>query len=144
MPYLTDAPIDLAALLREARSGDGALCLFVGVVRDRNEGRPTVAIQYEAYGPMAESEMGRIADALLREFPDVRVRMKHRVGRLSVGEPSVAIAAVSPHRAEAFAACRTAIDRVKATVPIWKKEFHPDGSSDWVDPTKHAEIDAAR
>jgi molybdopterin synthase catalytic subunit len=144
VPFLTDAPIDVAALLQEARSGDGALCLFVGVVRDHNEGRPTVAIQYEAYGPMAESEMGRIADALLREFPDVRVRMKHRVGRLSVGEPSVAIAAVSPHRAEAFAACRTAIDRVKATVPIWKKEFHPDGSSDWVDPTKHAEIDAAR
>ncbi len=139
MPYLTDAPIDVAALLAEARSGDGALCLFVGVVRDHNEGRPTVAIQYEAYGPMAESEMGRIADALLREFPDARVRMKHRVGRLSVGEPSVAIAAVAPHRAEAFAACRAAIDRVKATVPIWKKEFHPDGSSGWVDPTRHAE-----
>lgn len=139
MPFLTEAPIDVAALLREARSGDGALCLFVGVVRDQNEGRPTVAIQYEAYGPMAESEMGRIADALLREFPDVRVRMRHRVGRLSVGEPSVAIAAVSPHRAEAFAACRAAIDRVKATVPIWKKEFHPDGTSDWVDPTRHAE-----
>jgi molybdopterin synthase catalytic subunit len=62
--------------------------------------------------------------------------MKHRVGRLSVGEPSVAIAAVSPHRAQAFAACRAAIDRVKATVPIWKKEFHPDGTSDWVDPTQ--------
>ena len=139
MPYLTDTPIDVAALLAEARSGDGALCLFVGVVRDHNEGRPTVAIQYEAYGPMAESEMGRIADALLREFPDARVRMKHRVGRLSVGEPSVAIAAVAPHRAEAFAACRAAIDRVKATVPIWKKEFHPDGSSGWVDPTRHAE-----
>jgi molybdopterin synthase catalytic subunit len=139
VPFLTEAPIDVAALLREARSGDGALCLFVGVVRDQNEGRPTVAIQYEAYGPMAESEMGRIADALLREFPDVRVRMRHRVGRLSVGEPSVAIAAVSPHRAEAFAACRAAIDRVKATVPIWKKEFHPDGTSDWVDPTRHAE-----
>jgi len=139
MPYLTDGPIDVAALLAEARSGDGALCLFVGVVRDHNDGQPTVAIQYEAYGPMAESEMGRIADALQREFPDASVRMKHRVGRLSVGEPSVVIAAVAPHRAEAFAACRAAIDRVKATVPIWKKEFHPDGSSDWVDPTRHAE-----
>jgi molybdopterin synthase catalytic subunit len=144
MPYLTEAPIDLTALLREARSGDGALCLFVGVVRDHNDGRPTVSIQYEAYGPMAESEMGKIADELLREFPEARVRMKHRVGRLAVGEPSVAIAAVAPHRSEAFRACRAAIDRVKATVPIWKKEFHPDGSSDWVDPTKHAEADAAR
>jgi molybdopterin synthase catalytic subunit len=93
---------------------------------------------------MAESEMGRIADALLREFPDVRVRIKHRVGRLSVGEPSVAIAAVAPHRAEAFAACRAAIDRVKATVPIWKKELHPDGSSAWVDPTQHREAGTRR
>ena len=144
MAYLTDAPLDLPALLAEARSGDGALCLFVGVVRDHNEGRATVAIQYEAYGPMAESEMGRIADALLREFPDARVRMKHRVGRLAVGEPSVAIAAVAPHRSEAFEACRAAIDRVKSTVPIWKKEFHPDGSSDWVDPTGHSEVGGRR
>jgi molybdopterin synthase catalytic subunit len=134
--YLTDAPIDLAAFLGEARPGDGALCLFVGVVRNENEGRPTVAIQYEAYEPMAESEMARIGDGLSREFPAVKIRMKHRVGRLTVGEPSVAIAAVAPHRAEAFAACRAAIDRVKATVPIWKKEFHPDGSSDWVDTSR--------
>ena len=134
--YLTDSPIDLAALLAEARSSDGALCLFVGVVRDENDGRPTTSIQYEAYGPMAEAEMGRIGESLARDFPDVRVRIQHRVGLLKVGEASVAIAAVSPHRAEAFAACRAAIDRVKATVPIWKKEFHPDGSSGWVDPTK--------
>jgi molybdopterin synthase catalytic subunit len=136
--FLTTSPIDLAALLAEIRSSDGALCLFVGVVRDHNEGRATTAIQYEAYGPMAESEMARIGEGLAREFPGVRIVMKHRVGRLGVGDASVAIAAVSPHRADAFAACRTAIDRVKTTVPIWKKEFHPDGSSDWVDPTKHA------
>ncbi|HWZ85988.1 MAG TPA: molybdenum cofactor biosynthesis protein MoaE [Thermoanaerobaculia bacterium] len=133
--YLTTSPIDLAALLLEARPGDGALCLFVGVVRDENDGLRTTAIQYEAYGPMAEAEMARLADALSRDFPAVTIRMQHRVGLLSVGEASVAIAAVSPHRAEAFAACRAAIDRVKATVPIWKKEFHPDGSSGWVDPT---------
>lgn len=133
--YLTESPIDLAALVAQARSWDGALCLFAGVVRDHNDGRPTTSIQYEAYGPMAETEMERIAEGLARDFPDTRVRMQHRVGLLSVGEASVAIAAVSPHRAEAFAACRAAIDRVKATVPIWKKEFHPDGSSGWVDPT---------
>jgi molybdopterin synthase catalytic subunit len=133
--HLTSSPIDVASLLAEARSSDGALCLFVGVVRDENAGRKTTAIEYEAYGAMAESEMARIADGLAREFPAVRVRLIHRVGRLSVGEASVAIAAVSPHRAEAFAACRAAIDRIKTTVPIWKKEFHPDGSSDWVDPT---------
>jgi molybdopterin synthase catalytic subunit len=134
--YLTTSPIDLAALLLEARASDGALCLFVGVVRDENEGRRTTSIQYEAYGPMAESEMDRIAAGLGREFPAVKIRMQHRVGLLSVGDASIAIAAVSPHRADAFAACHAAIDRVKTTVPIWKKEFHPDGSSDWVDPTK--------
>ena len=123
-------------MLAEVRASDGAVCLFVGVVRDENEGRRTRAIQYEAYGPMAESEMARIADGLAREFPAVKIAMKHRVGLLCVGDASVAIAAVSPHRADAFAACRAAIDRVKTTIPIWKKEFHPDGSSDWVDPTK--------
>jgi len=136
--YLTSSPIDLASLLLETRPSDGALCLFVGVVRDANDGRETVAIEYEAYGAMAESEMARVAEGLAREFPAVRLRMVHRVGRLSVGDASVAIAAVSPHRAEAFAACRAAIDRIKTTVPIWKKEFHPDGSSDWVDPTQAA------
>jgi len=134
--FLTTSPLDLVALLAETRSSDGALCLFVGVVRDHNDGRATTAIEYEAYGPMAESEMARIAEGLAREFPAVRIGMKHRVGRLAVGDASVAIAAVSPHRADAFAACRAAIDRVKTTVPIWKKEFHPDGSSDWVDPTR--------
>jgi molybdopterin synthase catalytic subunit len=133
--HLTASPIDLGALLSQARASDGALCLFVGIVRDENEGRPTTAIQYEAYGPMAEAEMDRLAAALARDFPTVKIHMTHRVGLLSVGDASVAIAAVSPHRAEAFAACRAAIDRLKASVPIWKKEFHPDGSSDWVDPT---------
>jgi molybdopterin synthase catalytic subunit len=134
--FLTDSPIDVAALLLEARASDGALCLFVGVVRNENDGRRTTAIEYEAYGPMAELEMDRIAKALAEDFPSVRLRMRHRTGRLEVGEASVAIVAVSPHRSEAFAACRAAIDRIKTTVPIWKKEFHPDGSSDWVDPTR--------
>ena len=133
--YVTASPIDVAALVLEARPGDGALCLFVGVVRNEHQGRATTAIEYQAYGPMAESEMAKIAEGLARDFPAVKVRMQHRVGRLAIGEASVAIAAVSPHRAEAFAACRAAIDRIKTTVPIWKKEFHPDGSSDWVDPT---------
>lgn len=136
--YLTTSPIDVPALLRAVRASDGAECLFVGVVRDNNDERTTTAIQYEAYGPMAESEMARIAEGLAREFPAVKIGMQHRVGLLSVGDASIAIVAVSPHRAGAFAACRAAIDRVKTSVPIWKKEFHPDGSSEWVDPTKHA------
>jgi molybdopterin synthase catalytic subunit len=134
--YLTSSPIDVAKMLLEARASDGALCLFLGVVRNENEGKPTTSIEYEAYGEMAESEMRRVADGLRREFPQVQVSMRHRIGHLPIGEVSVAIAAVSPHRAEAFAACRAAIDRVKTTVPIWKREFHPDGTSDWVDPTK--------
>jgi molybdopterin synthase catalytic subunit len=99
---------------------------------------PTTAIQYEAYGSMVEEEIARIVERLAREFPAVRLALRHRVGRLSVGDASVAIAAVSPHRADAFEACRAAIDRIKTTVPIWKKEFHPDGSSDWVDPTRRS------
>jgi molybdopterin synthase catalytic subunit len=134
--FVTASPIDLATFLTEPRAADGALCLFVGVVRNAHHGRATISIEYQAYGPMAESEFEKIAAGLEREFPAVRVRMQHRVGRLAVGDASVAIAAVSPHRAEAFAACRAAIDRIKTTVPIWKKEFHPDGSSDWVDPTR--------
>jgi molybdopterin synthase catalytic subunit len=134
--YLTSEPIDVAALVTASRASDGALCLFVGVVRDNNDGRKTIAIEYQAYGAMAEREMEKLAEALGREFPAVKVVMRHRVGRLAVGEASVAIAATSPHRSEAFAACRAAIDRLKTTVPIWKKEFHPDGSSDWVDPSR--------
>ena len=138
--HLTSSPIDLPSLLAQARSGDGAVATFVGVVRDHNDGKPTVRVQYEAYGDMAESEMEKIAAGLAREWPEVRVRIMHRVGLLGIGEASVAIVATSPHRAEAFAACRAAIDRVKTTVPIWKKEFHPDGSSDWVDPTKEKPV----
>ena len=134
--HLTFNPIDINALLSEVRGSDGGVCVFLGVVRNENEGLATVAIQYEAYGPMAESEMARIARRIEEEWPDARVRIQHRAGRLEVGEVSVAVVATAPHRREAFEACRAAIDSVKATVPIWKKEFHPDGSSDWVDPTK--------
>jgi molybdopterin synthase catalytic subunit len=132
--FLTSSSIDLAALLQEVRPSDGALCAFVGVVRNENEGRPTTGIEYEAYGPMAETEIGKIASAVQSEWPAARVRIRHRVGRLEVGDASVAVVATSPHRADAFAACRAAIDRIKTTVPIWKKEFRPDGSSEWVVP----------
>ncbi len=133
--YLTTNPIDLAALLNEARSSDGAVCLFVGVVRNESGGRETVAIDYEAYDAMAEAEMARIEKALVREQPRVCVRIQHRVGRLAVGEASVVALATAPHREEAFAACREAIDRIKKIVPIWKKEIRPDGSGEWVDAT---------
>jgi molybdopterin synthase catalytic subunit len=138
--HLSTAPIDLASLLLGARPSDGGVCLFVGVVRDHNAGRATTGIEYEAYGPMAEEEIERLIVSLADRWPQVRLEIRHRVGRLSVGEASVAVLATAPHRAEAFAACREAIDRLKTTVPIWKKEFYRDGTSDWVDPTKNRDI----
>ncbi|HEY7113386.1 MAG TPA: molybdenum cofactor biosynthesis protein MoaE [Thermoanaerobaculia bacterium] len=134
--YLTRDPIDAAALVSRARACDGGVCVFVGVVRDHNEGRATTGIEYEAYGPMAEAEIRRLVNGLAERWPQVRVEILHRVGRLAIGDASVAVVATAPHRAEAFAACREAIDRLKTTVPIWKKEFYRDGTSDWVDPTR--------
>ena len=134
--YITFNSIDVGALLNEARPSDGGVCVFLGVVRNENEGRATVSIEYQAYGPMAEAEMARISRQIEREWPRTRVTMIHRAGSLGIGEVSVAIVATSPHRVEAFEACRAAIDRIKTRVPIWKKEFHPDGSSEWIDPTR--------
>ena len=137
--YLTSSTIDVASLLLAARESDGAVCLFLGVVRNENEGRPTAGIQYEAYGQMAESEIAKIVRSLEREWPLTRVHVEHRVGNLRVGEVSIRRhRGGSPHRAQAFEACRAAIERIKKTVPIWKKEMHPDGSSEWVDPTKRS------
>jgi molybdopterin synthase catalytic subunit len=124
---LTRGPIDLAALL-PAGPADGAVCLFVGVVRNENGGRRVHHLEYEAYEDMALPLMEQIAADAARRWPVSEVHMVHRLGRLEIGEPSVAVAAVSPHRAEAFAACRFAIDTLKASVPIWKKEFYEDGA----------------
>ncbi|MEP6801771.1 MAG: molybdenum cofactor biosynthesis protein MoaE [Acidobacteriota bacterium] len=136
--YLTDAPIDAASLLAAARTSDGGVCSFFGVVRDHHLGRATKRIAYESYGPMAEAEIGKIVEGLAREWPDTQVLVRHRVGMLEIGDVAVAIVAWSPHRAESFAACRAAIDRIKATVPIWKREIHPDGTSEWVNPTSES------
>jgi molybdopterin synthase catalytic subunit len=128
---LTRERIDLAAL-SETTPADGALCLFVGAVRDHNRGRTVVRLEYEAYEEMALPLMEEIAAEALRRWPVTDVRLVHRLGSLQVGEPSVAVAVASPHRDEAFAACRYAIDTLKATVPIWKKEFYADGE-EWQD-----------
>lgn len=135
--YLTHDPIDLAAFLAEAeaRPWDGAVCLFVGVVRNESEGKETVAIEYQAYEEMAELELAHVVASVSQQWPGAFVRISHRVGRLSVGEPSVAILVTAPHRETAFAACRLAIEWLKEWVPIWKKEIRPDGSGEWVEPT---------
>ena len=134
MRRLTDAPIDPAVLLASVRrDGDGGLALFVGVVRDHNEGRKVTRLEYSAYIPMAEKELETIAGEIATAFPGVRVDFRHRLGSLAVGDVAVAVAAGSPHRPEAFAACRAGIEAIKARVPIWKKEFGPEGCS-WVEP----------
>jgi molybdopterin synthase catalytic subunit len=134
--YLTTEPIDVAAMLRDARPSDGGICVFVGVVRDHNDGRRTRQIQYEAYGPMAEAEIRRLLASLGETLPQAHVAVRHRVGLLEIGDAAVAVVATAPHRAEAFAACRETIDRLKRSVPIWKKEVYADGTVEWVDPTK--------
>ena len=128
---LVREPIDLASLTGTAPA-DGAACLFVGAVRNENRGRPVRHLEYEAYEEMALPLMKEIAAEVLRLFPVTEVRLVHRLGRLEIGEASVAVAVSSPHRAEAFAACRFAIDALKARVPIWKKEFYADGAA-WLD-----------
>ena len=128
---LVRQPIDLAGLQGTA-PGDGALCLFAGVVRDHNAGRAVLHLEYEAYEEMALPLMEQIAEEALRRWPIGDVRIVHRLGRMEIGDVSVAIAVASPHRKEAFEACRFAIDTLKSRVPIWKKEFFADGAV-WVD-----------
>ena len=132
MPYLTDDPIDPRALVdRVMRPSDGAYVLFEGVVRNHHEGKAVETIFYDAYRPMAEKEMEIIVRDLESQYPGVALAVVHRLGRLSVGDSSIAIVACSPHRAEAFEACRMMIDRIKLTVPIWKKERGP-GGEEWL------------
>ena len=132
MAYLTDDPIDPRALVSSVmRDSDGAYVLFEGVVRNHHEGKAVESIFYDAYRPMAEKEMEAIVREIGARYPQVALAVVHRLGRLFVGDSSIAIVASSPHRAEAFEACRMMIDRIKETVPIWKKERGPDGE-EWV------------
>ena len=134
MARVTREPLEPGAFLAEARrDGDGGVTLFVGVVRANADGRVVTAMEYEAYEPMAEKEMERIEVDLAARFPGVRLVMRHRIGRLRVGEVAVVVAASAPHRGDAFAACRAGIEEIKARVPVWKREWGPDGSV-WVDP----------
>jgi molybdopterin converting factor subunit 1 len=115
-----------------AHKGAGAICTFTGVVRDSSRGRSVTHLDYEAYGEMATSQMRKIADEIGERWPEARVAMAHRTGRLEVGEPSVVVSVSSPHRAEAIAACKWGIDRLKETVPVWKKEHATDGTY-WIE-----------
>jgi molybdopterin synthase catalytic subunit len=119
------------AVAHVKHAGAGAVCVFLGTVRDHNDGRAVVKLEYEAYASMAVAEMTRIAQEIAVEIVGVRLAVLHRVGALSVGDIAVVCAASAPHRGEAYRACRALIDRVKARVPIWKREHGPDGAY-WV------------
>ncbi len=125
--------LDLAALIKQVEfSGAGAIVTFTGVVRDNSNGREVDHLEYEAYGDMAEGMMRDIIAEIKERWSEVRVVMAHRIGRLKIGEASLIIAVSAPHRPEAFLAARYAIERVKAVLPVWKKEFATDGES-WVE-----------
>jgi len=131
---VTREPLDLAALVGSvsASPGHGAVTSFLGVVRNQHLDRRVTHIEYEAYEPLAVRGLERIIEEAQDCWPEAALGIWHRVGRLAVGEASVAIAAASPHRADAFAACRYAIERVKQIVPIWKHEFFEGGEA-WIE-----------
>ncbi len=135
MIRLTRNPIDYHALTEQVRRDNcGAVVVFLGTVRDLTGERVTVALDYEAYPAMAEKKMAEIVADTRKRWPVGDIVLEHRLGRLEVGEISVAVAVSSPHRGEAFNACRHIMDRLKELVPIWKKENWADGSTEWVHP----------
>jgi molybdopterin synthase catalytic subunit len=149
---ITSEVLDLEAVVRLVEAEDpagrhGAVTVFLGTVRGENAGRRVVELYYEAYEPLAIRALEIISGEVAEAWPGVRLAVRHRVGRLAVGEASIVIAAASAHRAEAFQACRYVIERVKQIVPIWKREVF-DGGESWIegataDPDDRAARDAA-
>ena len=130
---ISDQPLDEAEVVARVEGADaGGIVSFVGAVRDHARGHSIQHLEYEAYPEMAEREMEKIADEAAAQWPGTRVAIAHRVGHLEIGEAAVVVVAASAHRAEAFEACRFAIDTLKVRVPIWKREVATDGAY-WVD-----------
>src|SRR5262245_46958749 len=115
-----------------AHAGAGAICTFTGIVRDNSRGRSVSELEYEAYAEMATAEMRKIGEEIAEQWPEARVAMAHRTGRLQIGDASVVVSVSCPHRGEAIAACKWGIDRLKESVPIWKKEHAADGTY-WIE-----------
>jgi molybdopterin synthase catalytic subunit len=132
----------LAAEARDRAEGCGALCSFLGVVRGTHRGRRVTQLDYEAFEPLALKVFAGIAEEIAADWPEAQLGLHHRIGRLQIGEASVAIVVASPHRAEAFEACRYAIERVKQIAPIWKHEFLDDGEV-WMEGALADPADAA-
>jgi molybdopterin synthase catalytic subunit len=130
---ITTEPISADQLVRELVAAEhGGIVTFEGVVRNNARGKRVRYLEYDVYPAMAERQIAAILDEARVQWPDAEVAAVHRTGRLEIGEVSVAIAASSPHRAEAFAACRFVIDAIKQRVPIWKKEVAEDGE-EWIE-----------
>ena len=141
---IVENTIDAEAIVSRMKDGgDGAVCVFDGIVRDNTRGRPTLYLDYEAYREMALEQMRRLAGQSVEKFGVRDVAVVHRLGRLAVGETSVLIVVASAHRAAAFDACRWLIDTLKKTVPIWKRETFADGAV-WADGEPFPEELAAR
>jgi molybdopterin synthase catalytic subunit/molybdopterin converting factor small subunit len=129
---LVAGPLDVAAVLREVETPDaGAIASFVGTVRRRSRGRDVLHLEYEAYEEMAEAMLARLGADLTARHGLCSVAIHHRIGRVEIGEASVAIAVSAPHRAAALDACREAIDTLKETIPLWKKEVYT-GGEEWI------------
>ena len=130
---VTSKGLDVKAVAKIVSSPDcGAVATFVGLVRDENSGRRVLWLEYEAYEPLAVKAFARIDEEAGERWPSIALAIHHRTGRIEIGEASVVIAAASPHRAEAFSACRYAIERIKQIAPIWKHE-HFDGGDVWIE-----------
>ncbi len=133
MTGLTSEPLDLAELIAAVRDPEhGGLSTFLGCIRREDAIRPVVAIEYEAYEELTETEFAMVADEARSRF-GAHVACVHRSGRVEVGEPSVAVAVSAPHRPAAFAACRYVIDELKVRAPIWKRMHYADGATEWID-----------
>ena len=127
--WITEDPIDLNDVYEKVvRSEAGAVSTFTGIVREFTYGKRTLFLQYEAYVPMAEKKLAEIGAEISERWGNTETAIVHRIGRLDISEIAVAIAVSTPHREDAFAACRYAIERIKQMVPIWKKEHWEDGS----------------
>ena len=148
-PEPLDVPRLVSALADASDGRDGAVVTFLGLVRNHNAGRSVRYLEYEAYQPLALNAFARIVDEIRERWPSAGLALHHRIGRLEIGEASVAIAVRSPHRGDAYAGCRYAIERIKQIAPIWKREFF-EGGDVWIegataDPSDaHARAEAER
>jgi molybdopterin synthase catalytic subunit/molybdopterin converting factor small subunit len=130
---ITDEEISIDEARRAvAHPGAGGISIFLGVVRDHADGKQVARLDYEAHETLADKEMTRVLEGVAEEHPGARIAAVHRVGELGIGDVAVCVAVSAAHRGDAFAACRKSIDRIKETVPLWKKEWGPDGEAHWV------------